>query len=337
MPTKYSDDAPPPPPRISARFTGPWRYVIWMAAFVAAVAILAALLYEPLREAFEANVAINGLIVFVLLVGVVYVFNQALVIGPAASWLVKFRNAVAPADLPPPPSLIAPMASMIADTGEGRVRLSAASVRTVLDSVAARMAEAGQMTRYFGRLLIFLGLLGTFWGLLMVISDIGGAVREVTATATGGEGDVMRLMAAIENPLQGMGTAFASSLFGLAGSLVIGFLDLQASRAQNRFYNEIEEWLSSISRVAAAGPSTTGEGEVSAAYVGALLEQTADTLERLSHTLEKHTRDLETALSRIAQDSAASQQEAARALRDEIKVLVRAIEAAARLGRGGPN
>lgn len=224
------------------------------------------------------------------------------------------------------------MASMIGQT-DGRVSLSAGSVRTVLDSVGARMSEAGAFTRYFGRLLIFLGLLGTFWGLLQVVSDVGDAVRAVTESATGAEADVMRLMSAIEDPIQGMGTAFASSLFGLAGSLVIGFLDLQASRAQNRFYNEIEEWLSSISRLAAAGPATAGEdGEVSSAYVGALLEQTAETLDRLAHTLERHARQMDTTLQRFAEDNRASNEEGVRALRDELRVFIRALQARERGG-----
>ena len=223
------------------------------------------------------------------------------------------------------------MASMIGQA-DGRVSLSAGSVRTVLDSVGARMSEAGAFTRYFGRLLIFLGLLGTFWGLLQVVSDVGDAVRAVTESATGAEADVLRLMSAIEDPIQGMGTAFASSLFGLAGSLVIGFLDLQASRAQNRFYNEIEEWLSSISRLAAAGPASAGDGEVSSAYVGALLEQTAETLDRLAHTLERHTRQLDTTLQRFAEDSRASNEEGVRALRDELRVFIRALQSRERGG-----
>ena len=223
------------------------------------------------------------------------------------------------------------MASMISQA-DGRVSLSAGSVRTVLDSVGARMSEAGAFTRYFGRLLIFLGLLGTFWGLLDVVGAVGAAVSAVTESSTGGEADVMRLMSAIEEPIQGMGTAFASSLFGLAGSLVIGFLDLQASRAQNRFYNEIEEWLSSISRLAAAGPSAGDDGEVSTAYVGALLQQTAETLDRLSHTLERNSRQMDTTLQRFAEDSRASQEEAMRALRDEIRVLIRALQSRERGG-----
>jgi len=331
MPRRFEDeteDAPVP----AVKFTGPGRYVVWMLVFVLAVALLAFALRGPLIHAFEANTAINGLIVAVLLVGIVYTFLQAFSIGPAARWLVRYRTADAETKLGDPPAMIAPLASMMGETN-ARMRLSAGSVRTVLDSLAARMAEAGAMTRYFGRLLIFLGLLGTFWGLLQVVSDVGEAVRAVTASSTGGEADVLRLMSAIEQPIQGMGTAFASSLFGLAGSLVIGFLDLQASRAQNRFFNEVEEWLSSLSRVSAAGPATTSEGEVSTAYVGALLEQTADTLDRLSHTLEKHTRDLDEVMRRIASDAASGQQEATRALRDEIKVLIRAIEAQSRQNR----
>ncbi|MHA6288752.1 hypothetical protein [Maricaulis sp. CAU 1757] len=317
------------------RFTGPWRYIIWMALFVAVVGALALTLYEPLSEAFMANPAINGLILGVLVVGIIYTFAQALGIGPAARWLMRFRSSEDPAQLPRPPALIAPMASMISQT-RGRVHLSANSVRTVLDSVAARMAEAGAFTRYFGRLLIFLGLLGTFWGLLQVVSDVGQAVRAVTESSTGGEADVLRLMSAIEDPIQGMGTAFASSLFGLAGSLVIGFLDLQASRAQNRFFNEIEEWLSTISRLAAAGPAGGGDGESSPAYVGALLEQTAETLDRLAHTLERHTRQLDTTLQRFGEDARAGQEETARMLRDEIRVLIRALQSRERGGGDQP-
>tara|TARA_R110002072_G_scaffold166535_5_gene319783 strand:- start:648 stop:1640 length:993 start_codon:yes stop_codon:yes gene_type:complete len=312
--------------RPDVHFTGPWRYIVWMAVFTAVVLALAIFLHAQLIEAFQANPAINGVILGVLVIGVIYTFAQALGIGPAANWLKRFRSSEVGIDLPPPPALIAPMASMIGEA-DGRVRLSAGSVRTVLDSVGARMSEAGAFTRYFGRLLIFLGLLGTFWGLLAVVSDVGQAVRAVTESSTGGEADVMRLMSAIQDPIEGMGTAFASSLFGLAGSLVIGFLDLQASRAQNRFYNEIEEWLSSISRLSAAGPATSGDGETSTAYVGALLEQTAETLDRLSHTLERHTRQLDITMQRFAEDAREGQQEAARALRDEIRVLIRTLEA----------
>ena len=322
-----------------ARFTGAGQYIFWMLVFLAAVIAVAALLHEPLITAFEANPAINGLILGVLLIGILYTFQQALAIGPSARWLVRLRRTQNAAKLPAPPALIAPMATLVSETAGGEARLSASSSRVVLDSVAARMAESGAFTRYFGRLLIFLGLLGTFYGLLLVVSDVGDAVSAVAATSTGGEADAAALMSAIEDPIQGMGTAFASSLFGLAGSLIIGFLELQASRAQNRFYNEIEEWLSSISRLSAASAPgavtamSEGEGDVSPAYLSALLEQTTDALDRLAVSMERQNRALETTLSRVAEDAAESNREAARLLRDEIKVLVRALEAQARLNR----
>jgi len=328
-------DTPTPTSPRRARFTGPGQYILWMLVFLIAVTAIAALVHQPLITAFQANPAINGLILGVLLIGILYTFQQALSLGPAARWLVRLHESEDPRELPSPPALIAPMAALVTDMADGRSRLSASSARVVLDSVAARMAESGAFTRYFGRLLIFLGLLGTFYGLLLVVSDVGDAVRAVSETASGaGEDQAMALMAAIEEPIQGMGTAFASSLFGLAGSLIIGFLELQASRAQNRFYNEVEEWLSSISRLAAAGPAgATGEEEAGGAYVGALLEQSAEALDRLSHNLERHTRQLETIMTRFADEAAESQRESARMLRDEIKVLVRALEAQARLNR----
>lgn len=312
------------------KFTGPIQYIVWMTLFCAVVVVIGVLLQAALADAFRANLALNGLILGVLVIGILYTYAQALSIGPAARWLMRFRSSEDPAALPSPPAMIAPMASMIGDA-DGRVRLSAGSVRTVLDSVGARMSEAGAFTRYFGRLLIFLGLLGTFWGLLEVVQDVGDAVAAVSANAAG-EVDPAELIAAIQGPIQGMGTAFSSSLFGLGGSLVIGFLDLQASRAQNRFYNEIEEWLSSISRVAAAGPASAGDGEVSSAYVGALLEQTAETIERLATTMDRHTRQLDTTLQRFTDDSRDGQQELARALREEIRLLIRTLEARERGG-----
>jgi len=317
------------------RFTGPGQYVLWMVVFLAAVLATCVLLQEPLVSAFEANPAINGLILGVLVIGILYTFQQALAIGPSARWLMKLRDAQDPRRLTAPPALIAPLASLIGEASDGKARLSASSGRVVLDSLGARMGESGAFTRYFGRLLIFLGLLGTFYGLLLVVSDVGEAVSAVSETTAGGEADVARLFAAIEDPIQGMGTAFASSLFGLAGSLIIGFLELQASRAHNRFYNEIEEWISSMSRLSAAGPASAGDDEAGAslAYVGALLEQSAENLERLAATIDRSARQQEAMLQRIAETSQEGQAEAARLLRDEIKVLVRALEAQSRAGR----
>ena len=283
---------------------------------------------------FLANLYLNGFIFAVFVIGVLACFWQVSQLIGSVRWIEQFAAGEAgPQNRPP--QLLAPLASLLRSRG-ARMQLSATSSRSILDSVAQRIDEEREITRYIVNLLIFLGLLGTFWGLLQVVGNVGDAVRAVSASSTGaGETDAMALMSAIEEPIAGMGTAFASSLFGLAGSLIIGFLELQASRAQNRFYNEVEEWLSSISRLANAGPQGASADEAggSGAYVGALLEQSADALDRLTHTLERHTRQLETIMTRFADDAAESQRESARLLRDEIKVLVRALEAQARLNR----
>jgi hypothetical protein len=162
----------------------------------------------------------------------------------------------------------------------GQLRLASGSSHSILDAVSARMDEAGEITRYLSRLLIFLGLLGTFWGLLQTVGSVGDAVSALS-NGTGGEEDVANLMRALEEPIKGMGTAFSSSLFGLAGSLVVGFLDLQAGQAQNRFFKQVEDWVHSISRVSAAAGHDPG----SPAYVAALLEQSAENIASLEQVL----------------------------------------------------
>jgi hypothetical protein len=161
------------------------------------------------------------------------------------------------------------------------------SVRYLLDSVSARLDESRDISRYLAGLLIFLGLLGTFWGLLQTIGSIGSVISGLSV----GEGDLVtvfdHLKAGLAAPLSGMGTAFSSSLFGLAGSLILGFLDLQASQAQNSFYNDMEEWLSGLTRFGGAEP-LQGGGDVNVpAYVQALLEQTAENLENLQRAVAR--------------------------------------------------
>ncbi len=189
--------------------------------------------------------------------------------------------------MPPPghPVLLAPMATMLRER-QGRVSLSALSMRSILDSISARLDEGRDISRYLIGLLIFLGLLGTFWGLLETISSVGKTINALDV----GSGDFAAVFAGLksglEEPLKGMGTAFSSSLFGLAGSLVLGFLDLQASQSQNRFYIELEDWLSSVTRLSSGSGIAEGDQSVPA-YVQALLEQTADSLENLQRTMAR--------------------------------------------------
>ncbi|MHC8509212.1 MAG: flagellar motor protein MotA [Rhodospirillales bacterium] len=269
--------------------TRPQKFLLRMILFVAAVGALAATVHRPLLEAFQANAPLNGLILGVLTLGVLYNFRQVFVLYPEVAWIENFRRGQAGGvtDRTDEPRLLASMAAMVSEKRDS-LSLSTMAMRSLLDGIAARLDESRDLSRYTTGLLIFLGLLGTFWGLLETVSSIGDVIGGLEYR--GGD-DAQSLFSelkiGLEAPLSGMGTAFSSSLFGLAGSLVLGFLDLQAGQAQNRFYNDLEEWLSSVTRLS-SGAFTGGEGEQTMpAYVEALLEQTAESLEKLQRTLER--------------------------------------------------
>lgn len=269
--------------------TRPAVFLIRMIVFLGCVGAACFFVFEPLRHAFLANATLNGLILGVLLLGIFYNFRQVALLYPEVSWLERFRDTLAETEaglqirLPEShddPKLLAPMATMLSDRRGSRFSLSALSMRSILDGIAARLDESRELSRYNIGLLIFLGLLGTFWGLLETVSSIGLVIGGLNVD--GGETAALfeRLKAGLEAPINGMGTAFSSSLFGLAGSLVLGFLDLQAGQAQNRFFNDLEEWLSSVTRLSSGALGSEGEQGVPA-YVQALLEQTAESLENL--------------------------------------------------------
>jgi hypothetical protein len=266
------------------------RFLVRMAVFLVVVALIAAMLGGPLSIAFMGNPAVNGLILGILIAGIVYIFRQVLLLRPEIEWIEDFRERLANRDLTAPegtpPRLLAPMARMLSSRQSGRVSLSATSLRTLLDGIASRLDETRETSRYMIGVLVFLGLLGTFYGLLETVRSVGGVIGSLSI----GGGDLARafadLKAGLESPLHGMATAFSSSLFGLAGSLVLGFLDLQAGQAQNRFYNDLEEWLSTYTRLS-AGPFGDGTDASVPAYIQALLEQTADSLENLQRILAR--------------------------------------------------
>ncbi|HET6604849.1 MAG TPA: flagellar motor protein MotA [Xanthomonadaceae bacterium] len=257
----------------------PTRVLVWMLGALAAVALLALVLIEPLIAAFRATPVFNAVILGVFAVGVLVNLRQVLRLQSEVRWIESFRRsnpARAPAGQP---RLLRPMASMLAGRERGPRSLSTASTRSILDSIYLRLEESRDLSRYLIGLLIFLGLLGTFWGLLRTIGSVSGIIAGLSGGA-----DAMALFenlkTQLQAPLSGMATSFSTSLFGLAGSLVVGFLDLMAGHAANRFYQEVEEWLSGMTRLSSGG--LAGEGEASVpAYVQALLEQTADGLERM--------------------------------------------------------
>ncbi|MGB0670190.1 MAG: flagellar motor protein MotA [Rhodospirillales bacterium] len=274
----WGNEPEPTPERPIGR---PTRFLIRMLVFLVAVAAVSAVLFAPLREAFMSNAPLNGLILGVLLLGIFHSFRQVLRLKPEVAWIESFRQG----RTGPEPRLLAPMATMLGEKRD-RLSLSAQAMRSLLDGIANRLDESRELSRYTIGLLIFLGLLGTFWGLLETVASVGDVIGALEVT--GGDMAVVfgNLKAGLEAPLNGMGTAFSSSLFGLAGSLVLGFLDLQANQAQNRFYGELEDWLSGVTRLSSGALSLEGEGSVPA-YVQALLEQTADSLDNLQRIMAR--------------------------------------------------
>ena len=266
--------------------TRPRRFLVRMALFLGAVTVILGLLFGPLREAFLANTPLNGLILGVLLMGIFYNVRQVIQLYPETDWIESFRRDHSVMSRTRNPKLLAPMATMLGEQGRP-LKLSAMSMRSLLDGISARLEESRDISRYTIGLLIFLGLLGTFWGLLQTVSAVGDVIAGLSVE--GGDlatmfGDLKSGLAA---PLSGMGTAFSTSLFGLGGSLVLGFLDLQAGQAQNQFYNHLEDWLSSLTRLSSGSLSADGDQSSVPAYVQALLEQSAESLENLQRTLTR--------------------------------------------------
>ncbi|GGY65487.1 hypothetical protein [Marinobacter zhanjiangensis] len=226
------------------------RTLFWMTLFLAVVVAVCAALYRPLQTAFMANWVFNLLIVLVLLIGIVLTYRQVLVLRPELRWVAQFRTGHSGLSVLEEPRLLKPLARQLGeDAKRDQFTLSTMSLRTVLDGIHSRMDEQREITRYFISLLVFLGLLGTFWGLLGTINAVGAVI---TGLDMGQEdfGKVFGdLQAGLLEPLQGMGTAFSSSLLGLGGSLILGFLDIQAGHAQNRFYDSLEEWLTGVTNL----------------------------------------------------------------------------------------
>ena len=266
--------------------TQPSAYLTRIIVFLVLVIAIIGGLHEAVIAAFMTNVVLNGLIIGVLVIGIAYVLRQVLSLRPAVRWVDTYRRNEPGLSMQAPPSMLSPLATMLQEK-KGRMSLSATSMRSLLDSIGARLDESRDMTRYLGRLLIFLGLLGTFWGLIQTIASIGDVFGGMSL---GGDLDpsFSDVMGRLNGPLQGLATAFSSSLFGLSGALVLGFLDLQAGQAQNRFYNDLEEWLSSFTRLSSGGVGGIAEGDASVpVYVQALLEQTADSLENLQRIMAR--------------------------------------------------
>ncbi len=257
MATSDIDQAKLPSPRI---------FLVRMLVFVVLCALIAFVLQRQILQAFFANPWLNGLIIGVLCVGIILSFHRVTRLFSEVSWVNGFRRAEPALANKRPPKLLAPMAAILGGERPERVAISAQTMRAFLDSLSARLDEARDISRYLTGLLVFLGLLGTFWGLIETVGSVGSIINGLQVG--GDAGSVFdALKQGLAAPLGGMGISFSSSLFGLAGSLILGFLDLQTSQAQNRFYTSLEDWLATT--VQDLGVAGTG-GSMPPAALGAI-------------------------------------------------------------------
>jgi hypothetical protein len=255
-----------------AKLTSPRIFMVRMLVFVILCALIAFVLQRQIINAFMANPWLNALIIGVLLIGIFLSFARVLRLFPEVAWVNSFRRADPGLAVAREPTLLAPMAAMLGGDRVGRVAISAQTMRAFLDSLATRLDEQRDISRYLTGLLVFLGLLGTFWGLIETVGSVGTIINGLKV---GGDADSVfdALKEGLAAPLGGMGISFSSSLFGLAGSLILGFLDLQTSQAQNRFYTNLEDWL-------ATTVEDLGTG-LPAAAAAALPAGVMDAIERL--------------------------------------------------------
>lgn len=262
-------------------FAQPTRQFLAMLVALGAVGTAAYFLYQPIRTVFFANVGLNGLIGAVFVIGLISCFWQVFALVRSVSWIEGFAIDRPGHEFVEPPRLLRSLSSLLRDQ-RARQALTALSTRSILDSVATRIDESRDITRYIINLLIFLGLLGTFWGLSLTVPEVVNTIRSLEPKADGSI-DFEQLMRGLESQLDGMGTAFASSLLGLAGSLVVGLLELFASRAQNQFFREMEDWLSTITRISFSGDSD-GDAVSTAA---ALMEENSGQIRELTRLVSQ--------------------------------------------------
>lgn len=235
--------------------------------------------YGTISAIFMSNPYLNSVILTVFILGVLSCFRQVLQLATSVNWIEGFASARPGMEVAKAPSLLAPLATLLRSRG-ARMQLSSSSGRSILDSVGQRIDEDREITRYLGNVLIFLGLLGTFYGLATTVPALVETIRGLNpAPGESGTEVFGRLQAGLESQLGGMGTAFSSSLLGLAGSLVVGLLELFAGHGQNRFYRELEEWLSTITRVSFASGEEGGGGETAA--IAGVIDNLAEQMESL--------------------------------------------------------
>ena len=260
--------------KLETQFTQPVRQITMMLAVVAMTTTGAIVAAPSVLPIFFANLWLNGFIVLVFFIGVASCFAQVFQLISSVRWIENFvANRVRLTAKVP--KVLAPLATLLG-TRNSQMKIAATSTQSILDSVSTRIEEAREITRYIVNLLIFLGLLGTFYGLATTVPALVETIRSLAPRDGEAGFEVFsRLMDGLESQLDGMGVAFASSLLGLAGSLVVGLLELFAGHGQNRFYRDLEEWLSSITRLgfASGEVENSNEQDLAASIFAQMTEQ----------------------------------------------------------------
>lgn len=291
-------------------FTRPGFHLWCMLIFLILIGFLAVILNSIIQVAFNNNPFLNSVILAVLAIGIINAFRHVVQLYPEIRWVINLRIADPGLVMSRQPVLLAPMANMLSNR-RGVLSLTPSSMRSIIDSVGSRLDERRDTSRYLINLLIFLGLLGTFFGLLDTLQSVGLTINALDISASDSVNVFQELKTGLQAPLKGMGTAFSASLFGLSGSLILGFLDLQTSQAQNRFYNEFEEWLSGLTELT---PTSESEGAAAAPVLQSAINDVRRALTELGQRLPEN-------------GSAATQSEAVKELAEGIEKLVRQMRA----------
>ena len=287
--------------------TNPNKYAVRMILVLLTVGLLSWFLFEPLKSAFNGNQALNGVILGTFLVGVILSFKHTFRLSNEANWLkyIKRTDTLLPANLvsKTKPVLLAPVAAVLAEDRTENPSLSTNSLTTILEGVSSRLDENRDILRYMTGLLVFLGLLGTFWGLLQTISSVSNVINTLDMPTNAPNENVFnQILNGLNAPMEGMSTAFSSSLFGLGSSLVLGFLDLQVSQANNRFFNELEDWLSQMAIFTTSNSETRNIGLGESAIENlAIVAKRASTNENENFRLSEKLNDLNLALNRLVE------------------------------------
>ena len=281
---------------------------------------------EKLKDFYLTNQTLNSIIIFVIVVGIVYILKQTFLLKNELNWLTRLINTKQPSKLSVrSPSLLKYLDTFLKEHS-GKFIFSQSAMKSIMESLDGRLIESREISRYLIGLTVFLGLLGTFWGLLETINSVG-----VTVNSLNFSEDTQKLFKVLkqglEEPLGGMGTAFSSSLFGLGGSLILGFLDLQSSQAQNRFYNEVEEKLSQHTKFTLMNMDENDKKNLGPAYIESLIEVTTENLKKSTSVIDKQN-DYQESISKslyevnnfLSENIALNKE-----IKDEIKVLSKTI------------